>query len=60
MQGDERQPFGLVAGPAEGRELAGAVLQRRNHDGARHPRHQRAIAAHVRDEDAHRVDDPFA
>ena len=37
MQGDERQPFGLVAGPAEGRELAGAVLQRRDHDGARHP-----------------------
>ena len=35
MEGDERQPFGLAAGPSEGRELAGAVLQRRDRDGAR-------------------------
>ena len=33
MQGDKREPFGLAAGPAEGRELGGAVLQRR--DGGR-------------------------
>ena len=35
MQGYQRDPFGLSAAPAEGRELAGAVLQRRDRDGAR-------------------------
>ena len=34
MQGDQGQPFGLAAGPSEGRELAGAVLQRRDRGGA--------------------------
>ena len=32
---DERQPFGLAAGPAEGRELAGAVLHCRDQAGGR-------------------------
>ena len=35
MQDDQRDPFGLAAGPSEGCELAGAVLQRRDRDGAR-------------------------
>ena len=34
MQGDKGQPFCLAAGPSEGRELAGAVLQRRDRRGA--------------------------
>ena len=34
MQGDQGQPFGLAASPSEGRELAGAVLQRRDRGGA--------------------------
>ena len=34
MQGDQGQPFGLAAGPSEGRELAGAVPQRRDRGGA--------------------------
>ena len=35
MQGDEREPFRLAAGPSEGRERGGAVLERRDRDGAR-------------------------
>ena len=35
MQGDKRDPLGLAAGPSEGRELAGAVLERRDGAGAR-------------------------
>ena len=35
VQGDKREPFRLAAGPSEGRELAGAVLERRDRDGAR-------------------------
>ena len=34
MQGDQGQPFGLAAGPAEGRELASAIRQRRDRGGA--------------------------
>ena len=37
MQGNQGQPFGLAAGPSEGRELAGPVLQRRDRGGAHHP-----------------------
>ena len=35
VQGDQGQPFGLSVGPSEGRKLAGAVLPRRDRDGAR-------------------------
>ena len=37
MQVDKGDPFGLAAGPSEGRERAGAVRHRRDRDGARHP-----------------------
>ena len=65
VQGDQGDPFGLAAGPAEGRQLAGAVLQRRDRDGARRRLgvgsssscHQRAIPAQVRDEETHRIHD---
>ena len=37
VETDERDPRGIASGPAEGRELAGAVLNRGDRDGARHP-----------------------
>ena len=65
MEGDERQPFGLAAGPAEGHELGrrGAALSGPGRGSVR-PRSrgvsscdQGAIAAQVGDEDPHRIDD---
>ena len=37
VETDERDPRGIASGPAEGRELAGAVLNRGDRDGARYP-----------------------
>ena len=34
VEGDKREPFRLAAGPSEGRERGGAVLERRDRDGA--------------------------
>ena len=54
MQGDQRDPFGLAARPAEGCERAGPVPATSGPGRGSSPGHQRAIGAQRRDEKTYR------